>query len=668
MPELPINFGHDAAAALISDGQIIAAVEEERLIRLKHTNNFCAEAIRSCLQQAGMKATDIDRFAYYFGEEENDRDLQLIYLQHPELDVPNTRDLLTDRLGEALDVSIRPDQISFVRHHTSHGFAAYHNSGFGSALVVVMDGKGDSESISIVSAEGTDYKYVRSFDEWRSLGRFYQASIELLGYQAFDEYKVMGLAPYGDPGQYRSLFRSLYVLDDGGGYQLDLARVRYNLVSAVRRRDKGEPFSIEHMNFAAALQETLEEIALHVISHAQRETGHRRLCVGGGVGLNATLNGRLMRSGLFDGTYFDPAAHDAGAAVGAALKVCQEEAPERFRSSPLRHVFLGPMPTLREPAEAILRQWGNFLEIRKSENVYKEAASFIARGEVIAWVRGRAEFGPRALGHRSILADPRPESNKDRINAAVKKREAYRPFAPSVLEEDANKFFVIPPAAPDLYYMIAIVEVLPEFRGLLGAVTHVDGTSRVQVVNRETNEAYWKLIYEFGKITGVPIVLNTSFNNNAEPIVSTVNDAVVSFLTTDLDALIVEDWVVRKQHPEKEAFLDLVPCLTAHASLHSRRDVPLGHGELDESHRIVLDVGRGRNIPISVNAFTALSQANGRSSLRGLGVNLPTASNGVLDELLYLWDQRFIELRPSKPISPLDSGSLLDQRDTLVNR
>lgn len=646
MPELPINFGHDAAAALISDGRIVAAVEEERLTRLKHTSSFCREAIKSCLEQANMTAADIDRFAYYFGEEENDRDLRLIYLRYPELDVRTSRDLLTDRLGEALDTDIRPDQISFVRHHTSHGFAAYHNSGFDNALVVVMDGKGDSESISIAHAEGTDYNYVRSFDEWRSLGRFYQASIELLGYRAFDEYKVMGLAPYGDPSRYRSLFRSLYTLEDDGGYQLDLARVRYGLVSEFRPRRKGEPFSKAHKDFAAALQETLEEIALHVISHAQRKTGHRRLCVGGGVGLNATLNGRLMRSGLFEETWFDPAAHDAGAAAGAALKVCQQEAPELFRPSPLRHLFLGPLPTLKEPAEAILRQWGNFIEFRRSDDVCTEAASLIATGEIIAWVRDRAEFGPRALGHRSILADPRPESNKDRINAAVKKREGYRPFAPSVVEEYADKFFDIPAAAPKLHYMIAIVEVRPEFRDLLGAVTHVDGTARVQVVDRETNEAYWKLIHEFGVITGVPIVLNTSFNNNAEPIVQTVDDAVVSFLTTDLDVLVVDDWIVRKRHPRKEVFLDLVPSPVARTALRSECTIEATSDGPETIHHIVLDGGKTHSMTISAEALEIVATADSRTSLRQLGVPLPTVENGLLDELLRLWDQRFLMLHP----------------------
>ncbi|MEU7146052.1 carbamoyltransferase C-terminal domain-containing protein [Nocardia sp. NPDC046473] len=647
MPELPMNFGHDSAAVLISDGQLVAAVEEERLTRLKHTSNFCREAIRSCLEQANMTAADIDRFAYYFGEEENDRDLQLIYLQHPELTVRTSRDLLTDRLSEAVDTAVDPDRIAFVRHHTAHGFAAYHNSGFDSALVVVMDGKGDSESITIVSAEGTDYNYVRSFDEWRSLGRFYQRSIELLGYRAFDEYKVMGLAPYGDPSRYRSLFRSLYTLEDNGGYQLELERVRYTLVSEFRPRRKGEPFTKEHKDFAAGLQEALEDVALHVISHAQRETGHRRLCVGGGVGLNATLNGRLIRSGLFDETFFDPAAHDAGAAAGAALKVCQQEAPARFRSSPLRHLFLGPLPTSREPAETTLRRWGDFVEFRKSQDVCKETATFIAAGEIVAWVRGAAEFGPRALGHRSILADPRPESNKNRINAAVKKREGYRPFAPSVLEEYADKFFDIPPAAPDLYYMIAIVEVQPEFRELLGAVTHVDGTARVQVVNRATNDAYWQLIHDFGEITGVPVVLNTSFNNNAEPIVQTVDDAVVAFLTTDLDALVVDDWVVRKRKPRREAFLELTPTPMARTSLHSQRDIELGPQRPVVTNRIVLDAGRAHGVEISSAALDVLNAADGRRTLRQLGVTVPTTDNGLLDELLRLWDQRLLTLRPS---------------------
>ncbi len=644
-----MNFGHDAAAALISDGRIVAAVEEERLTRLKHTSNFCKEAIASCLEQADLTAAEIDKFAYYFGEEENDRDLQLIYLKHPELAIPTSRGLLTERLSEALDTQISPDRISFVRHHTAHGFAAYHNSGFDDALVVVMDGKGDSESITVVSADGADYNYIRSYDEWRSLGRFYQASIELLGYGANDEYKVMGLAPYGDPSRYRSLFRPLYTLEDDGNYQLDLARVRYNLVSGFRPRRKGEPFSTDHKDFAASLQEALEEVALHVISHAQRETGHRRLCVGGGVGLNATLNGRLIRSGLFEETFFDPAAHDAGAAVGAALNVAKDEAPERFRSSPLTHLFLGPKPAVREPVEATLEQWGDFLEFRQSDTICRDAATFIADGQIIAWVRGQAEFGPRALGHRSILADPRPESNKDRINAAVKKREGYRPFAPSVIEEHVGKFFDIPPAAPNLYFMIAIVEVLPEFRELLGAVTHVDGTARVQVVNQATTPEYWQLIRDFGEITGLPVVLNTSFNNNAEPIVQSVEDSVVAFLTTDLDTLVVDDWIVRKREVHRDAFLNLVPSPMSRTSLHSRHDLDSGTGRPAETSSVVLDEGRSGRTGTSRAALEILTAADGRRSLRQLGVSTSGNDNGLLDEILRLWDQRRITLRPRTP-------------------
>lgn len=647
MPELPISFGHDAAAALVSDGQIVAAVEEERLNRLKHTSTFCRNAIRACLSQAGLRASDVDHFAYYFGEAENDHDLQLIYLQHPGLPVPASRELLVERLSEALETDVRPDMISFVRHHTSHGFAAYQNSGFDSALVVVMDGKGDSESISIVSAAGNDYEYVRTFDEWRSLGRFYQASIELLGYRAFDEYKVMGLAPYGDPRVYRPLFRSLYVLTDGGGYQLDLAKVRYGLVSQFRPRRKGEAFSQDHKDFAAALQASLEEIAMHVISHAQRETGHRRLCVAGGVGLNATLNGSLMRSGYFDETYFDPAAHDAGAAVGAALHACKQQAPGRFRPSPLRHLFLGPSHTAREPAETCLKRWEKFIYFDESEDAAAAGAALIAAGKIIGWVQGRSEFGPRALGHRSILADPRPASNRDRINAAVKKRESYRPFAPSVTEEEAHRFFDIPPAAPDLYYMIAVAEVRPEFRGLLGAVTHIDGTARLQVVNRETNEVYWRLIQEFGKITDVPIVLNTSFNNNAEPIVQTVEDAIATFLTTSLDALVIDNWIARKRQCDTAAFLDLVPVLTGHAELQSGQSARPGGG-LDASYRIVLDAGRGGSTAVSGAAFLVLGSCDGRSSLRELGVAAGAAAGGLAGEILQLWDQRFIKLRPAQ--------------------
>src|SRR5262249_1296171 len=282
----------------------------------------------------------------------------------------------------------------------------------------------------------------------------------------------------------------------------------------------------------ASLQETLEDIAFHTIRYYRQVTGQKRLCLAGGVAHNCTLNGKLLYSGLFDDVFIQPAAHDAGCALGSAMHAYLQAKGSLSRPR-LDHVFWGSDAGADDEIESTLSRWTELVEFEKVDNVAERAAQLLAGGSVIGWVQGRSEFGPRALGNRSILADPRPAENKRVINAMVKKREGYRPFAPSVPEEDAADIFVPPPmkTAP---FMIFVVDVREHQRALLGAVTHVNGSARVQTVSRSTNARYHRLLAEFKALTGVPVLLNTSFNNNAEPIVDSVEDAVVCYLTTGL--------------------------------------------------------------------------------------------------------------------------------------
>jgi carbamoyltransferase len=361
---------------------------------------------------------------------------------------------------------------------------------------------------------GGAFAEIDAFPQSKSLGVLYLEAIKYIGYASFDEYKVMGLAPYGDPERFLGLLRTSYALLPDGKYDLALDRIDATLKPAVERRAKGAPITQAHMDLAAGLQSALEEIVLHVLRHHQRASGHRRLCLAGGVAHNCTMNGKIARSGMFEEIFVQPAAHDAGCALGAALAVSVPDgaAPRPRR---LSSVYWGRDVGDDRAIRAELDRWSPWLTVERSADVARTAASLIAGGAVIGWVQGRSEFGPRALGHRSILADPRPAENKDRINRMVKKREAYRPFAPSVLEERAHEFFVLPQAASTLGFMVIVLEVREDRRELLGAITHVDGTARVQTVSRAASPRYWDVIHAFGELTGVPVLLNTSFNNNA---------------------------------------------------------------------------------------------------------------------------------------------------------
>lgn len=452
--------------------------------------------------------------------------------------------------------------------------------------------------------------------------------IRHLSYGDFDEYKVMGLAPYGDPATYRELFRTLYSLGKGGDYAIHPDR--YPALAPLRRR--GEPFDRRHQDWAAALQESLEEIAFHFLGHYRRETGHSRLTLAGGVALNCTLNGKLLASGLFDEIFVQPASHDAGCALGAALHLHLEERRPAPRA--LEHVFWGTDVGPGEDLARELERWREVVTFQRLDDVVETAAGLLADGAAIAWVQGRSEFGPRALGHRSILADPRPAANRERVNRMIKKREGYRPFAPSVLEEDLHAFFEVPAEVRKLPYMLFVVQVRAEKRSVLGAITHVDGSARVQTVSRADNELYWRLIAAFKELTGIPILLNTSFNNHVEPIVDSVEDAIVCYLTTGLDHLVVGDYLVTRR--ERRAFLDLVPSLPRHLELR-RSPSPR---EAYELWNVSLGRSEGE-IPRTV--FEALQAANGGESLADL---IGDDDEGTVERLWELWEGRRLRLRP----------------------
>ncbi|GAB3066770.1 carbamoyltransferase family protein [Micromonospora schwarzwaldensis] len=637
MPDVPEWLFHDSAAALVVDGTVVAAVEEERLNRLKHSNLFPASAARQCLEMAGVRAGDVDQVAFFFGEDYADLEVGYEYLKFGDVPALSARELLGARLAEAVGRTFRPEDIHFTKHHRAHAFGSFADSGFDDALAVVIDGNGEAESISVFQCRDNGLELLRSYPTRDSLGHLYLSLLPFLGFRRFDEYKVMGLAPYGDPSTYLGLIREHYELLADGGYSLDPAAVVEHLLrSGFRPRRRGEATRTQDADLAAALQASLEDIEQHLFRYWARETRATRLCLSGGVTHNSTANGRVLQWGLFDEVFVHPASHDAGASAGAAQYRQAEEGGRRGKG--LINAFLGPELGDHTAVRAELVSWRSFVEVEEidpgTETI--RAASAIADGQVVGWAHGRSEFGPRALGHRSILADARDAANRDRVNAMIKKREGFRPFAPAVLAESAAEVFDLTATRARLDFMGCVVDVRPEWRERLPAVTHVDGSARVQTVHRDTNPVMWELIDHFRAATGTPVLLNTSFNNFAEPIVQSVRDVLRCLVTTALDLVVLPGHVVRR----KEGFRAALH--TARIELHPAtrlREVVTADGT---SRRVVAFRTQGaKEVEVDAAVFGLLRAATaGPTSAAAHG--LP-ADDDVLDALLILWENRVVD-------------------------
>ncbi|MBV9450235.1 MAG: hypothetical protein JO345_30535 [Streptosporangiaceae bacterium] len=647
LPELGRGFFHDSAACLIGEAGVIAAVEEERLNRDKHTNVFPVQAIRACLDQAGVTPADVDRVGYFWGETSVDASISMNVLRYPRLPLRGARELLLDRLNRYVSVNLRDRHVKFVRHHDAHAASAWYQSGFTDGLVVVMDGMGDAEAVSLYHGTADGMRLLRTHPVTSSLGLFYTRATELLGYREFDEYKVMGLAPYGDPDAFRKILDSLLQLHPRGDYELDVPGLQQAVIgSGYRPRRAGEPILQVHKDLAASIQQTLERVVFHMLAHWQSQLGLTSVCFAGGVAQNSTMNGHVLASGLFERMFVQPASHHAGAALGAGSMLALHAGERRHgviaASLAQRDAYLGPDLGTDRDIEECLGRWHELVTWERHDDIANRAAELLADGEVLGWARGRSEFGPRALGNRSILADPRPAGNKDRINALIKNREGYRPFAPAVVAEAAAEYFDLTSTSSALDYMGFVVRVQPEKQSMLGAVTHVDGTARVQVVRRESNETFWRLIRRFGELTGVPILLNTSFNNNAEPIVQTAHDAIVTFLTSGLDHLVLGDWLVSRRPECRSRYATLGLRIAPLAEVTST--VSHGAKENAAAYGIHRRGYRHQARRISESAYRLLCRADGSTPLSRLPAG--EDNTAVLDELMELWQARLVELRP----------------------
>ena len=637
------GFFHDAAACLLRDGRLIAAVEEERLNRIKKTTKFPVNAIRACLSNAGVAVSDIEAVGYYFTEAVVDRALTALSLNDTRLPVLSARDRVRQQLLDGFGIVLPDDRILFAEHHEAHAASAFARSGMAEALVVVMDGRGDRHSTTLFHSEGAKARVLGTYDIGKSLGYFYASAIRMLGYGLGDEYKIMGLAPYGDSDVYRRYFESLYTLKDDGDYVLrPVSAVALRADFAPRRH--GQDFTQQHKDFAASVQRTLEKIAMHVISYWASATGLSRLCFTGGVAHNSSLNGVILKSGLFREVFIHPASHDAGAAEGAAILAELGLGVQALPVRRLRSASLGPDIGTAAEIEHELAAWSDVVVYERCEDIVGRTAGLLADGAVVGWAQGASEFGPRALGNRSILADPRPVANRDRINAMVKKREAYRPFAPAVLSEAAADYFDLSVTSGNHDFMSFVVDVREERRAELGAVTHIDGSARVQVVAPESNERFHGLIRYFGEITGTPVLLNTSFNNNAEPIVQSIHDALTCFLTTGLDLLVIGDFLVRRRAESEPDLTGMTVAFRPVTRVTQTRRL-VGAGDYRNVLTISLDHAKGDEVNLSAGAYALLEKADGRQSLHAL-VGRPGLSPELRREIFGLWQRRFIDLRP----------------------
>ncbi len=631
IPGLPRGFFHDSAAAIVNDRSVLFAAEEERFSRVKHTHAFPLRAIRASLDHCGVALRDIDEVAFFFDETFLDHGLSTFRLQHPDLPDVCAR----ERITQLLDGAVDPERIHFVPHHLAHAAATYRDSGFDQALVLVMDSSGETESVSAFRAAGGELTLEFTAPTAASLGQLYFRGTRFLGFKLFDEYKVMGLAPYGDPARYRNVLRDLYELGPDGSYRFDADRMDDDLLRAgIRPRRRGEPMSADHHDFAAALQEMLETIVEHVAATLVARSGEQRLCLSGGVAQNCTMNGRIAASGRFSDVFVHPASHDGGAALGAAVERTPGMPKIRRRRTDLG-TDLGSEAAIGE----LIAAWRDHLTVQRPADIADAVAGELAADLVVGWAQGRAEFGPRALGHRSIVADPRPAANRDRINRMIKQRESFRPFAPAVLAERADEYFELAGTEPD--FMTFALPVRPQYRELLGAVTHVDGSARVQVVRRDVNKLFWRLIDRFGARTGTPVVLNTSFNNNTEPIVNSAADAVRCFLTTGLDRLAIGPYLLARAATALDPST-LVPVLAPTAAMRVRRT---SRGPVEwELHEWSHPTDIARTAPVSAATAAAITDSAGQRQIREC---VAVADRSTVEgELLSLWQRRLVDLIP----------------------
>jgi carbamoyltransferase len=592
-------FYHDSAAAIVRDGEVLAAAQEERFTRKKHDPAFPSNAVEFCLAEIGGNPGSIDRIVFYEKPFIKFERLIETYLALVPKGFSSFRKAMPLWIGEKLfqrDLLLRAlgavapelgdkSKLRFSEHHFSHAASAYYASPFQSALVLTMDGVGEWATTSAAIGRDDELKILKEIRFPHSLGLLYSAFTYYTGFKVNSgEYKVMGLAPYGEPKYTKIILDHLIDLKPDGSFKLNLdyfsyctgltmTDARFDALFGGPPRRADQRLEQRHMDLAASIQNVTEEVVLRLTRALAEETGQKNLCLAGGVALNCVANGKVLRDGRFNNIFVQPAAGDAGGALGAALAVCHAEGsvkrPEIASSSRdgMKGAYLGPQFEQSEIERRLAAVGAVFATVDEADLI-EQTVQALASGQAVGWHQGRMEFGPRALGNRSILGDPRSPTMQKALNLKVKYRESFRPFAPSVLREQVADWFEIGVDSP---YMLLVAEVRPDRcrkmtdaeealfgieklnvqRSEIPAVTHVDYSARIQTVHKETNPLYHALISRFSSLTGCPVLVNTSFNVRGEPIVCTPEDAFRCFMGCEIEFLAVGNCILRKENQNK---------------------------------------------------------------------------------------------------------------------
>ncbi|MBC8755152.1 carbamoyltransferase [Kordia sp. YSTF-M3] len=594
-------FYHDSAAAIVQDGKVIAAAQEERFTRKKHDPAFPTNAVSYCLEHAGKTIDQLDAVVFYDKPLlKFERLLETYYGFSPKgvasfiTAIPVwlkekmfLKKLIKDELKEVQSFDKKKLKLLFPEHHLSHAASAFYPSPYEKAAILTLDGVGEWATASISVGEGKNIKMLKELQFPHSVGLLYSAFTYFLGFKVNSgEYKLMGLAPYGNPDservrKFKEIIKTkLIKINDDGSIWLDQKYFNYAVglrmvyddkweaLFGFPRRTSESEFEQQHSDLGLAIQEVTEEIIIKLAKHAKEITGADYLCMAGGVALNCVANGKLQNENIFKEIFIQPAAGDAGGALGAALTAYHlyfEQEREIVPTDAMQGSYLGPeysdldVENINRKYSAVATHYSDFNELTK------DVATYISEGNAIGWMQGRMEFGPRALGRRSILGDARNPEMQKKLNLKIKYRESFRPFAPSVLAEDVNEFFDYEGISP---YMLLVHKIHPKIkhevpanynelpirdklyveRSSLPAITHIDFSGRIQTVHKDTNAEYWELINEFKKITGVGVVVNTSFNVRGEPIVCSPDDAYRCFMRTEMDYLVIGNHVYKKEN------------------------------------------------------------------------------------------------------------------------
>ena len=594
-------FYHDAAATLVTDGAVVAAAQEERFTRIKHDPRFPSNAVRFCMDYAGLEPKDVDYVVFYEKPLMKFNRLMRTFLQtspnHADTFSVATKEwlsgklshkrLLTNGLEEATGGSWG-SKILFSDHHLSHAASAFYPSPFKNAAVLTLDGVGEWATTTLGVGSSSDLRIENEIKFPHSLGLLYAAFTTYTGFKVNSgEYKMMGLAPYGVPNFTNLIREHLIDVKSDGSFCINteffdypawrrMTNSKFHELFGGPPRHPESDITQREMDLAASIQAVTEDVVVSLARGAAAATGEKNLCLAGGVALNCVANGKLLREGVFENIWIQPAAGDAGGSTGAALAAYHlalgQTRTITQQSDAMSGAYLGPSFTQVDVKSRLAKIGANFEEM-DDVTLISEAASLLASENVIGWFQGRMEFGPRALGNRSILADPRSQEMQKALNLKIKFRESFRPFAPSILREQLSDWFNMDVDSP---YMLMVANVAnkhllppdPENVGLFGidllnvsrstipAVTHVDYSARVQTIQGDTNPRYHALVSEFERLTGCPIVVNTSFNIRSEPIVNTPEDAFRCFMGTDMDILVVENCLMRKADQDMDLAVD----------------------------------------------------------------------------------------------------------------